>query len=39
MGALLLIAPIFPQFRINGAKVGKGSNKKINKARKVGIKK
>jgi cytochrome oxidase assembly protein ShyY1 len=39
MGVLLLIAPIFPQFRINGAKVGKGSNKKINKPRKVGIKK
>jgi hypothetical protein len=39
MGLLLLIAPIFPQFRLNSEKVGDGSDKKVNKSRKAGIKK
>jgi hypothetical protein len=39
MGLLLLIAPIFPQFRLNAEKVGDGSDKKVNKSRKAGIKK
>ena len=39
MGLLLLIAPIFPQFRLNAEKVGDSSDKKVNKSRKEGIKK
>ena len=39
MGLLLLIAPIFPQFRLNAGKVGDGSDKRVNKPRKAGVKK
>ena len=39
MGVLLLIAPIFPQFRLNAEKVGDSSDRKVYKKRKVGIKK
>jgi cytochrome oxidase assembly protein ShyY1 len=39
MGLLLLIAPIFPQFRLNAEKVGDSSDRKVNKSRKAGIKK
>ena len=39
MGLLLLIAPIFPQFRLNAEKVGDGSDKRVNKPRKAGVKK
>ena len=34
----LLIAPIFPQFRLNAEKVGDSSDRKVNKKRKAGIK-
>ena len=39
MGLLLLIAPIFQQFRLNAEKVGDGSDKRVNKTRKAGVKK
>ncbi|MFM8632496.1 MAG: SURF1 family cytochrome oxidase biogenesis protein [Candidatus Nanopelagicus sp.] len=39
MGALLLIAPAFPQFRLSTQKVGDNSPKRVNKGRKVGVKK
>jgi hypothetical protein len=39
MGLLLLIAPIFPQFRLNAEKVGDGSDKRVYKTRKAGVKK
>lgn len=38
MGVLLLIAPIFPQFRVNAEKVGASSDKKVGKRRKAGVK-
>jgi surfeit locus 1 family protein len=38
MGVLLLIAPIFPQFRVNTEKVGASSDKKVGKRRKAGVK-
>ena len=38
MGLLLLIAPIFPQFRLNAEKADNGRDRKVNKTRKAGIK-
>lgn len=38
MGVLLLIAPIFPQFRLNAEKAGDSSIGKVKKSRKAGSK-
>ncbi len=38
MGLLLLIAPIFPQFRLNAEKADNGPDRNVNKTRKAGIK-
>jgi hypothetical protein len=37
MGVLLLIAPIFPQFRVNAEKAGASSDKKVSKRKKAGV--
>jgi cytochrome oxidase assembly protein ShyY1 len=37
MGVLLLIAPIFPQFRVNAEKAGAISDKKVSKRKKAGV--